>query len=72
MQPKEYTIPANELTKLLKAIKFYQISRIAENGIILQLDNYLDKEVNHFFHFNCGVKPENLTTEKVLSDKFKI
>lgn len=69
-QPKEYTIPAKELTKFLKACKIYQ----EENELFCMPGAQKDfnKAVNHFFHFNCGVKPENLTTEKVLSDKFKI
>lgn len=72
--PKEPTleIPTKELTKLLKAIKFYQRAAIGELGGEYAHDDFLDKSVTNFFHFQCGVKRENLTTGNVLSDKFKI
>lgn len=71
---KEYPIPAKELTKLLKDIKAHLKSSCFHIECTEDLEKIeaFDKKVNNFFHFQCGVPLKDLTTENVLSDKFKI
>ncbi len=80
-KPKEYPIPAKELTKFVKSLK--QHSRNIDT--ILQMPaspekwkklghemNDFDYKCDLFIHFQCGVPLKDLTTENVLNDKFKI